>query len=61
MKYVDLLDVLFSNGIVPVANGGTNANNLAQAQQNLGITVISKGTSAPPTKGTPNSLYIQYK
>ena len=37
MKYVDLKEVLFPDGIVPVSGGGTGAANLADAKKNLGI------------------------
>lgn len=61
MKYVDLKDILFPNGIVPISGGGTGANSLAQAKKNLEIKTIKTGTATPPQKGTPDSIYIQYK
>lgn len=43
-------------GTVPIASGGTGADNAKEALNNLGITW---GTDTAPTTGTPNSIYIQ--
>ncbi len=43
-------------GTLPVANGGTGATTASAALNNLGITW---GTSAAPSTGTPNTIYIQ--
>lgn len=44
------------HGTTPISSGGTGATNKIDALKNLGI---SWGTAAPPTKGAPNSIYIQ--
>ena len=41
---------------VTVEQGGTGADNAADALVNLGITI---GTAAAPSTGTPNTIYIQ--
>ena len=43
-------------GTLPVSSGGTGATTIKGALNNLGITW---STSAAPSKGTPNSIYIQ--
>lgn len=45
-----------SDGIIPIGNGGTGADNAAIALNNLGITW---GTEEAPATGTPNTIYIQ--
>lgn len=45
-----------ADGIIPVGNGGTGADNAATALNNLGITW---GTEEAPATGTPNTIYIQ--
>lgn len=44
------------SGAVPVLYGGTGATTAIGALNNLGITL---GTSAAPSTGTPNTIYIQ--
>lgn len=43
-------------GTLPVSKGGTGATTAYAALQALGITL---GTSAAPSSGTPNTIYIQ--
>lgn len=45
-----------SIGTLPVNSGGTGATNAKTALNNLGVTW---GTGAAPSKGTPNTIYIQ--
>lgn len=43
-------------GTIPISKGGTGATTAYAALQSLGITI---GTSAAPSTGAPNTIYIQ--
>lgn len=45
-----------SDGIIPIGNGGTGADNAVDALHNLGI---YWGEDVAPETGTPNTIYIQ--